>query len=190
MATIARSDQLSAPWFAPAGMTRGTVPNVTDVFSRPTLAERDLMYGNRNCINPIIQFVDIEGFVVWGQKTLQRRPTALDRVNVRRLMFYLEKRIRTASRTLLFDPHDGELRQEFVRLATNILQEVQVGRGVTDFRVKCDEELNTPDVIDRNEFRADIFIKPARSINFIQLNFIATRRRDLTDNGDSTPLYT
>ena len=185
MATIARSDQLSAPWFAPAGMTRGTVPNVTDVFSRPTLAERDLMYGNRNCINPIIQFVDIEGFVVWGQKTLQRRPTALDRVNVRRLMFYLEKRIRTASRTLLFDPHDGELRQKFVRLATNILQEVQVGRGVTDFRVKCDEELNTPDVIDRNEMRARIGVQPTRAAEFIFIEFSIHRTGSFADNTDT-----
>lgn len=150
MATIARSDQLAAPWWAPAGQTRGIVPNILDVFSRPTLEERDLMYGYRNCINPIIQFVDSNGFVIWGQKTLQRTPTALDRINVRRLMFYIEKRIRSASRQLLFDPHDDELEQKFVRIATGILTEVQVGRGVSDFRVQCDSELNPPDVIDLN----------------------------------------
>ena len=120
------------------------------------------MYGYRNAINPIVQFVDFEGFVVWGQKTLQRRPTALDRVNVRRLMFVIEKRIRQASRQLLFDPHDDELRQKFIRISTAILSEIQVGRGVNDFRIKCDEELNTPDVIDRNEMRARVGVQPIR----------------------------
>jgi hypothetical protein len=179
-ATIARSDQLSAPWFAPAGLTRGTVPNITDVFSRPTLAERDLMYGYRNCINPIVQFVDFEGFVIWGQKTLQRRPTALDRVNVRRLMFYVEKSIRVAARQLLFDPHDDELRQKFVRIATAILSEVQVGRGIYAFVVKCDTELNTPDVIDRNEMRAQIGIQPIRAAEFIFIEFSINRTGDFS----------
>ena len=182
MATIARSDQLSAPWFAPAGVTRGVVPSITDVFSRPTLEERDLMYGYRNAINPIVQFVDFEGFVIWGQKTLQRRPTALDRVNVRRLMFVIEKRIRAASRQLLFDPHDDILRQKFVRIATAILQEIQVGRGVNDFRVKCDEELNPPDVIDRNEMRARVGVQPIRAAEFIFIEFSIHRTGSFADN--------
>jgi hypothetical protein len=185
MATIARSDSLSAPWFAPAGVNRGTVPNITDVFSRPTLDERDLMYGYRNAINPIVQFVDFEGFVIWGQKTLQRRPTALDRVNVRRLMFVIEKRIRAASRQLLFDPHDDILRQKFVRLATNILSEIQVGRGVNDFRVKCDEEINTPDVIDRNEMRARIGVQPIRAAEFIFIEFSIHRTGSFGENADT-----
>lgn len=185
MATIARSDQLSAPWFAPAGVNRGTVPNITDVFSRPTLEERDLMYGYRNAINPIVQFVDFEGFVIWGQKTLQRRPTALDRVNVRRLMFVIEKRIRAASRQLLFDPHDDILRQKFVRLATAILAEIQVGRGVNDFRVKCDEEINTPDVIDRNEMRARIGVQPIRAAEFIFIEFSIHRTGSFGENADT-----
>jgi uncharacterized protein len=185
MATIARSDSLSAPWFAPAGVNRGTVPNITDVFSRPTLDERDLMYGYRNAINPIVQFVDFEGFVIWGQKTLQRRPTALDRVNVRRLMFVIEKRIRAASRQLLFDPHDDILRQKFVRLATNILSEIQVGRGVNDFRVKCDEEINTPDVIDRNEMRARIGVQPVRAAEFIFIEFSIHRTGSFGENADT-----
>lgn len=185
LATIARSDTLSAPWFAPAGLSRGIVPNITDVFSRPTLEERDLMYGYRNAINPIVQFVDAQGFVVWGQKTLQRNPTALDRVNVRRLMFYLEKRIRTSSRQLLFDPHDDILRQKFVRIATAILQEVQVGRGIYDFRVKCDEEINTPDVIDRNEMRARIGVQPVRAAEFIFIEFSIHRTGSFTDNADT-----
>ncbi len=182
MATIARSDNLSEPWFAPAGINRGLVPNITDVFSRPTLTERDLMYGYRNAINPIIQFVDVNGFVIMGQKTLQRTPTALDRVAVRRLMFLLEKRIRIASRALLFDPHDDVLRQKFVRIATAILSEVQVGRGVNDFIVKCDTELNTPDVIDRNEMRARIGIQPIRAAEFIFIEFSIHRTGSFADD--------
>lgn len=185
MATIARSDQLSAPWFAPAGVNRGNVPNITDVFSRPTLEERDLMYGYRNAINPIVQFVDFDGFVIWGQKTLQRRPTALDRVNVRRLMFVIEKRIRGASRQLLFDPHDDILRQKFVRIATAILSEIQVGRGINDFRVKCDTELNTPDVIDRNEMRARIGVQPIRAAEFIFIEFSIHRTGSFGENADT-----
>jgi hypothetical protein len=178
MATIARSDTISAPWFAPAGVSRGSVNGITDVFSRPTLEERDLMYGYRNCINPIVQFVDLEGYVIWGQKTLQRRPTSLDRVNVRRLMFYIEKRIRAASRQLLFDPHDEELRAKFVRIATGILSEVQVGRGITAFKIQCDEELNTADVIDRNELRARIGVQPRRAAEFIFIEFSLHRTGD------------
>lgn len=171
MAVYARNDFLAAPWFAPAGITRGAVPNITDVFSRPTLEERDLMYGNRNAINPIVQYIDAQDFVVWGQKTLQRKPTALDRVNVRRLMFVIEKRIRAASRVLLFEPHDEIFRQRFIQIATGILEQVQVGRGLTDFIIKADTELNTPDVIDRNEFRARIGVQPTRAVEFMFLEF-------------------
>jgi phage tail sheath protein FI len=171
MAVIARSDFLGAPWFAPAGLTRGLVPNITDVYNRPTLEERDTMYGNRNCVNPIVKFADTDGFVVFGQKTLQRLPTALDRVNVRRLMFYIEKAIRTSSRGLLFDPNDAIFRQKFINLATNILNNVKVGRGINDFRIQADEELNTPDVIDRNEFRARIGVQPTRAAEFIFIEF-------------------
>lgn len=181
MATIARSDQLAAPWFAPAGVNRGIVPNITDVFSRPTLEERDLMYGYRNAINPIVQFVDFDGFVIWGQKTLQRMPTALDRISVRRLMFVIEKRIRQSSRQLLFDPHDSILRDKFVRLATAVLSEIQVGRGVNDFRVQCDETLNTADVIDRNEMRARIGVQPIKAAEFIFIEFAIFRTGSFSD---------
>jgi phage tail sheath protein FI len=182
MATIARSDQLSAPWYAPAGVNRGIVPGITDVFSRPTLEERDLMYGYRNAINPIVQFVDFDGFVIWGQKTLQRLPTALDRINVRRLMFVIEKQIRQASRQLLFDPHDNILEQKFVRIATSILQTVQVGRGINDFRVICDATLNTPDVIDRNELRAQIGVQPIRAAEFIFIEFAIFRTGSFSED--------
>ena len=175
LAVIARSDFLSAPWFAPAGMTRGIVPNIVDVYNRPTLKERDLMYGNRNCINPIVSFQDVQGFLVWGQKTLQRTPTALDRVNVRRLMFFLEKSIRAASRTLLFDPNDSVFQAKFVALATNILRQVQVGRGLYDFVILADATLNTPDVVDRNEFHAQIGVQPAKAAEFIFIEFAIQR---------------
>lgn len=185
MAVYARNDFLARPWFAPAGLNRGTVPGITDVYSRPTLEERDLMYGYRNCINPIVQFNDFEGFVVWGQKTLQRRPTALDRVNVRRLMFYLEKKIRAASRILIFDPHDDIFRAKFVSIAEEILREVQVGRGLYAFIVKADEELNTPDVIDRNEFRARIGVQPVRAAEFIFIEFSVHRTGSFAENADT-----
>lgn len=171
MAVYAQSDRLARPWFAPAGITRGLVPGINDVYSRPSQEERDLMYGYRNCINPIVQFVDTEGFVVWGQKTMQRRPTALDRVNVRRLMFYIEKQIKAKSRILLFEPHDEQFRAEFVRIATLVLQEVLTDRGITAFKIKADAELNTPDVIDRNEFRARIGVQPTRAVEFMFLEF-------------------
>ena len=182
LAVIARSDFLAKPWFAPAGLNRGIVPGITDVYDRPTLAERDLMYGNRNCINPIVQFVDVDGFLVWGQKTLQRRPTALDRVNVRRLMFYLEKRIRAAVRTLLFDPNDDIFRKTFVSICAGILEEVKKGRGLTDYFIKADEELNTPDVIDRNEFRAQIGVQPTRAVEFMFIEFSIHRTGSFTES--------
>lgn len=185
MAVYARSDNFAAPWFAPAGTTRGVVPGITDVFSRPTLEERDSMYGNRNAVNPIVQFSDAEGFLVWGQKTLQRTPTALDRVNVRRLMFVVEKRIRQASRRLLFDPHDDEFRQQFVRIADTILREIQVGRGINAYIIKADEELNTPDVIDRNEFRARIGIQPLRAVEFIYIEFSIHRTGSFEEGVDN-----
>jgi phage tail sheath protein FI len=154
------------------------------VFSRPTLAERDLMYGNRNCINPIVQFSDTSDFVVWGQKTMQRRPTALDRVNVRRMMFVIEKRIRAASRVLLFEPHDETFRRSFRNIAQDILRDVQVGRGLTDFIVQADTDLNTPDVIDRNEFRARIGVQPTRAAEFIFIEFSLHRTGSFTENTD------
>lgn len=185
MAVYAYSDNLAAPWFAAAGTTRGVVPGIVDVFSRPTLEERDLMYGNRNAINPIIQFSNSEGFLVWGNKTLQRNPTALDRVNVRRLMFVVEKRIREASRNLLFDPQDDEFRQQFIRIADGILKEIQVGRGINAYIIKADLELNTPDVIDRNEFRARIGIQPLRAVEFIYIEFSIHRTGSFTQGADN-----
>ena len=182
LATIARSDNLSFPWFAPAGLNRGVVPGITDVYAQPTLEEKDMMYGNRNAINPIVTYPDIAGFVIWGQKTLQRRPTALDRVNVRRLMFYLEKNIRAQSRALLFEPHTAALRSRFVDLANGVLQNVKTNQGVYDYVIQCDEELNPPDVIDRNEMRARIGVQPVKAAEFMYIEFSLHRTGSFTEN--------
>jgi hypothetical protein len=185
LAVYARSDQLGAPWLAPAGVERGAVPGITDIYTRANLAERDLMYGFRNAINPITRFTDVDGFLVWGQKTLQRAATALDRVNVRRMLFVAEKRIRSASKNLLFEPHDELFRQRFIDLATNILDEIRVGRGLTDFLIQADDELNTADVIDRNEFRARIGVQPTRAVEFIFIEFSIHRTGSFTESADS-----
>ena len=185
MATIARSDFLSAPWYAPAGINRGIVPGIKGIFNSPSATERDAMQGYRNCINPITQYADLDGFVIMGQKTLQRRPTALDRINVRRLLFVCEKRIKVASRSLLFDPHDDAFRAKFVNLATDILRQIQVGRGIFAFIIKADKELNTPDVIDRNEFRARIGIQAIRAAEFMYINFSVHRTGSFTENTDT-----
>lgn len=181
LAVYARNDQYAQPWMAPAGANRGVVPGITDVFSRPTLEERDEMYGNRNCINPIVQFSDFQDFVVWGQKTMQRRPTALDRVSVRRLMFVIEKRIKKACLGLLFEPHDEIFRQKFTELCKKVLDEIKVGRGLYDYIIKADDELNTPDVIDRNEFRARIGVQPVKAVEFILLEFSLHRTGSFTE---------
>lgn len=185
MATIARNDQIEAPWWAPAGLTRGIVNNISGVFNQPTAAERDLLYGYRNCVNPILTFNDGSGFYVWGQKTMQRRATALDRINVRRMLFVAEKRIRVAARNILFDQHDSILRQKFVNLARVILEDIQVQRGITAFKIQCDEKLNTPDVIDRNELRARIGIQPTRAAEFIFIEFSVHRTGSFDATSDT-----
>ena len=190
MAVYAYSDNLSAPWFAPAGQTRGIVPGIINVFNRPTLAERDSMYGNANCINPIVQFSDLSNFVVWGQKTMQRLPTALDRVNVRRLLFYIEKQIRQASRAMLFDPNDALFQKKFEIICKKILDQVKAGRGVYDYIIKDDSSINTPDVIDRNEFRANIGIQPEKAVEFMFLTFTINKTGDWTQPATNTVTIT
>ncbi len=186
MAAIARSDFLSAPWFAPAGINRGVVPGISDVFNRPTLAERDTMYGNRNCVNPIVQFVDVQGFVIWGQKTLQRLPSALDRVNVRRLLFLIEKEVRIAARSLLFDPNDDLFRTKFVQLVSQILTEIQIGRGIHAYIIDAGVNLNTNDTIDRNEFHAQIGIQPTKSVEFMFIEFSINRTGSFAQPDNTT----
>lgn len=170
LGVYANAERISNAWAAPAGLRRGTIPTILEVETYAYLTERDSLYGNRNAVNVIVPF-PVEGPTVWGQKTLQRNTTALDRVNVRRLMLYLEKNMKIRTRFLIFEPHDEQLRSEFVRVATNLLNEIQRGRGLADFIVKCDEELNTSEVIDRNELRAKIGVQPTKTAEFIFIEF-------------------
>jgi len=166
------TDDVADPWFSPAGFTRGQLRGVTKVAFNPIKAERDMLYKAR--VNPIVAFPG-EGIVLFGDKTAQAKPSAFDRINVRRLFITLEKAISTAARLQLFELNDEFTRAQFRNLVEPFLRNVQGRRGVTDFQVICDDTNNTPQVVDSNRFVADIFIKPARSINFITLNFIAVR---------------
>jgi hypothetical protein len=168
----ARTDRERDPWYSPAGLTRGVIKNVVKLAWNPTKAERDELYPKG--INPVVTFAG-EGTILYGDKTLLARPSAFDRINVRRLFIVLEKAIARAARSSLFEFNDQFTRAQFVALVEPFLRDVQGRRGITDFRVVCDETNNTGEVIDRNEFVGDIYIKPARSINFIQLNFVAVR---------------
>ena len=176
-----RNDAIAGPWNAPAGNLRGIVPNCVNVQARPTLQEKDNMYGNNNAVNPIVQYVGEANFLIWGQKTLQRIPSALDRVNVRRMLNYVEQQVRTAARSLLFQPHTEQLRQQFVIIASSILDNVKAQSGITEFIVVCNEALNPPDVIDRNEMRAQIGIVPTRTVEFIFIEFTLYRTGQLPE---------
>jgi len=168
----ARTDQERDPWYSPGGLNRGVIKNVIKLGYNPTQTERDTLY--QKGINPVVSFQG-EGTVLFGDKTLLAKPSAFDRINVRRLFIVLEKSIARAARTSLFEFNDQFTRAQFVSLVEPFLRDVQGRRGIADFRVVCDESNNTGEVIDRNEFVGDIYIKPARSINFIQLNFVAVR---------------
>jgi hypothetical protein len=170
--TMVRTDQQRDPWYSPAGFNRGGIKNVIKLAFNPNKAERDVLY--KAGVNPVVSFPG-QGTVLFGDKTLLAKPSAFDRINVRRLFIVLEKAISTASKFTLFEFNDEFTRANFVNLVEPFLRDVQGRRGITDFRVVCDETNNTPEVTDRNEFVGDIFIKPARSINFIQLNFVAVR---------------
>lgn len=169
---LANTDQVSEPWFSPAGFSRGQLRGVTRLAFNPDRSQRDTLYQAR--VNPIVAFPG-EGIVLFGDKTAQATATAFDRINVRRLFITLEKAISTAAQTQLFEINDQFTRAQFRNLVEPFLREVQGRRGVTDFNVVCDDTNNTPEVIDTNRFVADIFIKPVRSINFIRLNFVAVR---------------
>jgi len=169
---MVQTDTTRDPWFSPAGFNRGNVKNVVKLSYNPRKSERDLLY--KSGINPVVTFPG-QGTVLFGDKTLLAKPSAFDRINVRRLFIVLEKAISTAAKFSLFEFNDAFTRSQFRNLVEPFLRNVQGRRGITDFRVVCDETNNTSEVIDRNEFVGDIYIKPARSINFIQLNFIAVR---------------
>lgn len=168
----ARSDTTRDPWFSPAGFTRGQIKNLVKLAFSPNKAERDLLY--KNDVNPVVTFPG-QGTVLYGDKTLLGRSSAFDRINVRRLFIVLEKAIATASNSALFEFNDDFTRAQFKNLVEPYLRDIQGRRGIYDFRVVCDETNNTAEVIDSNRFVGDIYIKPAKSINFIQLNFVAVR---------------
>ena len=168
-----RTDQVAFPWFSPAGTTRGAILNGSRLAYNPTQAQRDRLYSAR--INPVIFAGDIGGMILYGDKTGLSASSAFDRINVRRLFIYVEQAISAAAKDQLFEFNDEVTRTNFVNIVEPFLRDVQSKRGITDFIVVCDETNNTPAVVDRNEFVADIFLKPTRSINFIGLTFVATR---------------
>ena len=168
----ANADLVADAWFSPAGFTRGNVRNVTKLAWNPNQAERDALY--KTGVNPVVTFPG-QGTVLFGDKTLQSKPSAFDRINVRRLFIVLEQAVSVASKASLFEFNDEFTRAQFRNMVEPFLRDVQGRRGITDFRVVCDGTNNTGTIIDSNKFVADIYIKPARSINFITLNFIATR---------------
>lgn len=168
----ARTDDTNDPWFSPAGYNRGNLLGVTKLKWNPTKSDRDTLY--KAGVNPIISEPG-QGILLFGDKTAQSKPSAFDRINVRRLFVVLEKAISTASKFQLFELNDEFTRAMFRNMTEPFLRDVKGRRGITDFLVVCDETNNTGDVIDANRFVADIYIKPARSINFITLNFVATR---------------
>ena len=170
--TCARNDLTQFPWFSPAGNSRGAILNAVKLAYNPSKLQRDTLYSNR--VNPII-FQPGDGIILFGDKTGFGKSSAFDRINVRRLFIYLEDAISAAARDQLFEFNDEITRTNFVNIVEPFLRDVQAKRGIFDYVVICDETNNTASVIDNNEFVADIFIKPARSINFIGLTFVATR---------------
>jgi hypothetical protein len=167
-----RTDQQRETWFSPAGYNRGFIKNVVKLAFNPNKAERDELYVNN--INPVMSEPG-QGVVLIGDKTMLKNPSSFDRINVRRLFIVLEKSIAAAARSTLFEFNDDFTRAQFKNIVEPFLRDVQGGRGITDYKVVCDETNNTSEVIDRNEFVGDIYVKPARSINYIQLNFVSVR---------------
>lgn len=168
----ARTDLNRDPWWSPAGFNRGSINNVIKLSWNPNQAQRDQIYVAG--INPVVSFPG-EGTILYGDKTGLSKPSAFDRINVRRLFITLEKSIAAAAKYSLFEFNDEFTRAQFVSMVEPFLREVKSRRGIYDFKVVCDESNNTPQVIDNNEFVGDIYVKPAKSINYIQLNFVAVR---------------
>ena len=165
---IAASDRIGAEWFAPAGLNRGVLGNVIEAKVRLNQSERDTLYNNK--INPIATFPQT-GVCIWGQKTLQERSTALDRINVRRLLITLKKFIASSSKYLVFEQNTLQTRIKFLNIVNPYLESVQQQQGLFAFRVVMDESNNTPDVIDRNQLVGAIYLQPAKTAEFIILDF-------------------
>jgi len=169
---MAATDRVAAPWFSPAGQRRGRYIGVTSLAYTPDKTQRDTLY--KASVNPIVNLPG-QGVLLYGDKTKEARPSAFDRINVRRLFLAIERAIKLASANVLFEFNDEFTRAEFVNIVEPFLREIQGRRGITDFLVVCDETNNTAAVIDSNRFIASMFIKPARSINYVTLNFVAVR---------------
>ena len=169
---MAATDRVAAPWFSPAGQRRGRYIGVTSLAYTPDKTQRDTLY--KASVNPIVNLPG-QGVLLYGDKTKEARPSAFDRINVRRLFLAIERAIKLASANVLFEFNDEFTRAEFVNIVEPFLREIQGRRGITDFLVVCDETNNTAAVIDSNRFVASMFIKPARSINYVTLNFVAVR---------------
>ncbi len=169
---MVQTDLTRDPWYSPAGFNRGSVRSVVKLAFNPTKTDRDELY--KKGVNPVVTFPG-QGTILFGDKTMLSRPSAFDRINVRRLFIVLEKAISTAAKFTLFEFNDEFTRAQFRNLVEPFLRDVQGRRGITDFKVVCDATNNTGEVVDRNEFVGDIYVKPSRSINFIQLNFVAVR---------------
>ena len=159
------------PWFSPAGAQRGALNNAVKLAYNPDKDQRDTLYSAR--INPIVS--QGSGPILFGDKTGLSYASAFDRINVRRLFITVETALESAAQSQLFEINDSDTRDNFVNIVTPFLRDIQANRGIENFKVICDASNNTPDVIDNNEFRADIFIQPTRSINYISLTFVATR---------------
>ena len=170
--TMANTSLVSQPFFSPAGLARGQIRNVVKLGYDPSKEQRDLLFTDR--VNPVVTFPG-EGTVLYGDKTSLAYSSAFDRINVRKLFIYCEREIAKIAKQVLFEFNDVPTRVSFKNNVNPFLRDVQSKRGLIDFLVVCDESNNTPEVIDRNEFVADIYIKPNRSINFVQLNFVATK---------------
>ena len=169
---MAASDIIADPWYSPAGQRRGNYRGVTDIVANPNQTQRDQLY--KAGVNPIAN-IPGSGLILFGDKTLESRPSAFDRINVRRLFIAIEKSIGEAAKNVMFEFNDEFTRAEFTNIVEPFLRRVKGRRGITDFKVVCDDTNNNQEVIDNNQFVANIFVKPARSINFVQLNFVAVR---------------
>ena len=168
----AETDKVAATWYSPAGASRGAIRGAVKLSFNPSQSQRDTLYGAR--INPVVNFSG-EGVILFGDKTALTKSSAFNRINVRRLFLHVERVIADAARASLFEFNDEYTRNSFKKLVEPFLRDVQAGRGIDDFSVKCDRSNNTDQVINNNEFRGDIYIRPAYSINFINLTFTAVR---------------
>jgi phage tail sheath protein FI len=174
MSVFSRTARDTEQWFAPAGQRRGRLLAAIDVEYSPTQGERDLLYGSGNAVNPIVNFPQ-DGITIWGQRTLQRSQTALDRVNVRMLLIFIKKNLVQILRNFVFEPNDNVLWRQVASVIEPFLADIQSRRGLTAYRVIINESNNTPERIDRNELWVSVFIKPTRTVEFIALNLVTLR---------------